>query len=108
MLSDVMVVAPAWLSTDDAKAGAALPTDLFFTNGGWSTGGQSRGPGDTSVSSFRVMDLLINKFFDKSKYPQVSSIIVGGHSLGASFSQRYAFLRRPDANQDASVSFWVG
>ncbi|PWN94702.1 hypothetical protein FA09DRAFT_284776, partial [Tilletiopsis washingtonensis] len=106
-LADVLIAAPMWLDEEDAQAGAAQSTDLYWSNGGWSVGSQSRGPNGASVSTFEVMDRLIDRFLNTTEFPAVTSIIVAGHSLGASFAQRYAMLRKP-TSQDASISFWVG
>ncbi|CEH18576.1 hypothetical protein CBOM_05302 [Ceraceosorus bombacis] len=105
-LQDVIVAAPAWLSEDDKNAGAAQDGDIYFSSGGWAVGSQSKGPGSTSVSSMEVLDRVIDRFFS-SEFPNVASVIVAGHSLGASLTQRYAVLRRPSA-QDTSVSYWIG
>lgn len=53
------------------------------------------------------MDSLIDKFLDRTQYPAVTSIVVGGHSLGATFTQRYAMMRRPNPDQDSMISYWA-
>jgi hypothetical protein len=42
------------------------------------------------TSSFEVIDLLVEKFADKIKFPNLSSIVITGHSAGGHLTQRYA------------------
>ncbi|KAK0520401.1 hypothetical protein OC834_003696 [Tilletia horrida] len=104
-LSEIMIAAPAWLNTDDAQAGAAETNDIVFSKGSWNIGSLSQGPGSTSVSSYAVMDTLLNALLQR--FPNVNQVWIAGHSLGASFVQRYALVRKPDAN-DANLNFWSG
>ncbi|PWZ02982.1 hypothetical protein BCV70DRAFT_197222 [Testicularia cyperi] len=105
---EILIVAPTWLNTDDRSAGAAQENDLLFNGGGWATGSNSRGPGDTSVSSFTVLDMLSQKFLDKSTYPKVGQVVIAGHSLGGSLTQKYAMLRKTDSTNDANMNYFVG
>lgn len=108
-LQDVLVVGPAWLSEDDKNAGAAQENDIYYPSGGsWSEGVRAVGPGRTKVSSFKAMDDLVSKFFDKSAFPSLGSVIVAGHSLGGSFTQRYAMLRKYNASEDPYIQYWTG
>lgn len=105
----MLVVGPAWLSLQDHNAGAAQANDLYFPSGGaWSEGVRAVGPGDTKVSSMKAMDTLVTSFFDKSAFPQLGSVIVAGHSLGGSFTQRYAMLRSTNETEDPYVQYWTG
>lgn len=106
--NDVLVTAPIWLDMNDHNAGAGNPTDLYFTDGGWNQGSKAQGPGSADASSFQVIDDLVKRFANQAEFPAVTSIIVAGHSLGGSFSQRYAFLRNNDSSTEALVSYWVG
>jgi hypothetical protein len=104
-MSTILVAGAAWLNKDDASAGAAQANDLYF--GDWSGAGLSAGPGDTTVTSFKAFDQLVEKYFDKSKYPNLNNVVLAGHSLGASFTQRYAMLRNPTSD-DPNMIFWMG
>ncbi|PWN33676.1 uncharacterized protein FA14DRAFT_161411 [Meira miltonrushii] len=106
--NDVLVTAPVWLDMDDHNAGAGNPTDLYFSDGGWNQGSKAQGPGNADASSFEVLDSLVTRFANQSEFPALTSIIVAGHSLGGSVSQRYAMLRNNDSSTEALVSYWVG
>lgn len=101
---DVLVAAPIWLGASDVKAGAGQSSDVYFGDSSWSTGSNSQGPGSLKISTFQVMDDIISHFADQSKYPALTSIFVVGHSLGASFAQRYAMARNYNASTDPLVS----
>ncbi|KAJ1037612.1 hypothetical protein NDA11_007221 [Ustilago hordei] len=105
---EILIAAPTWFSTNDASAGSAGSNDLVFRGGAWSTGVDSAGPNGASISSYEALDGLINKFFDKSTYPALQHIVIAGHSLGGSFTQHYAMLRKSNSAQDASISYFVG
>ncbi|KAJ1030539.1 hypothetical protein NDA16_001448 [Ustilago loliicola] len=105
---EILIAAPTWFSTNDRSAGSAQPNDLVFQGGAWSTGVDSAGPDGASISSFEALDDLINKFFDKSTYPALEHIVIAGHSLGGSFTQHYAMLRKSNSAQDPSISYFVG
>ncbi|KIS71630.1 uncharacterized protein UMAG_00072 [Mycosarcoma maydis] len=105
---EILIAAPTWFSTNDASAGSAQSNDLVFTGGSWATGINSAGPNGEAISSFEALDDLIDKFFDKSTYPNLQHIVVAGHSLGGSFTQHYAMLRKANSAQDSKISYFVG
>ncbi|KAL9935865.1 hypothetical protein V8E36_005442 [Tilletia maclaganii] len=77
--------------------------DLVFSKGTWNVGALSRGPGQTSVSSYTAMDTLVEDLL--ARYP--NQVWHAGHSLGASFVQRYALVKK-DTSNDANITFWSG
>ncbi|CDS02164.1 uncharacterized protein SPSC_02297 [Sporisorium scitamineum] len=105
---EILIAAPTWFSTADASAGSAQSNDLRFDGGNWATGVDSAGPNGASISSFEALDDLVNKFFDKSTYPNLQHVVIAGHSLGGSFTQHYAMLRKSNTAQDGQISYFVG
>ncbi|KDN52987.1 hypothetical protein K437DRAFT_253638 [Tilletiaria anomala UBC 951] len=106
-LSTILVVAPAWLNENDAKAGAAQANDLYWPGSSWASGALASGPGSANPSSFHAFDVLINSFFSNKSYSSLNNVFVAGHSLGGTFTQRYAMLRTPNEN-DPNIAFWTG
>lgn len=104
-LSSILIAAPAWQSNLEQKAGAVKDGSLYFSTGGWSQGRTTKGPNNASISSFKIFDDLTEKFFNKTEYPNLDSITLAGHSLGCSFTHRYAMLRKPNKN-DPNLRFW--
>ena len=105
---EILIAAPTWFSTNDASAGSAQSNDLVFSGGSWATGVNSAGPNGVSISSFEALDNLVNKFLDKDTYPNVQHVVIAGHSLGGSFTQHYAMLRKSNLAQDDMLSYFVG
>lgn len=105
---EILIAAPTWFATVDASAGSAQSNDLVFNGGNWATGVNSAGPNGASISSFEALDDLVNKFFDKSTYPNLQHVVIAGHSLGGSFTQHYAMLRKSNSAQDSQISYFVG
>lgn len=105
---EILIAAPTWFATVDAQAGEAQSNDLVFNSGDWATGVNSVGPNGAAISSFAALDALVNKFFDKSTYPNLQQVVIAGHSLGGSFTQHYAMLRKSNSAQDPQMSFFVG
>ncbi|SNX81372.1 uncharacterized protein MEPE_00077 [Melanopsichium pennsylvanicum] len=105
---EILIAAPTWFNTNDASAGSAQSNDLVFNGGEWATGAAAAGPNGATTSSFEALDDLVTKFFDKSTYPNVQQVVIAGHSLGGSFTQHYAMLRKSNASQDGQMMYFVG
>lgn len=121
----------AWAKARDAGLGSALPNSirvapLFFStvedkaayNGSdlawgdsnaWTAGEASTHPAGSSVSSFAVLDMFLNRFSDRTAYPKMKYITFVAHGGGAQMLQRYAVMGA--ANPDPlrlSVRYVVG
>lgn len=98
----VMVVAPQFLTTSDAKAFSLSPQTLAWTQEGWKAGDPARQP--EPISSFSALDALLAHFGDRRLYPALSSVVVIGHSAGAQLVQRYAVVGREGGLVDAGIA----
>lgn len=104
----VIVVSPVWLNELDQEAGGSKPGELYFHGSEWEAGGASRGPNLThSVTTYEVMDNFTDMLFDKTQFPALNQVVVGGHSMGGQAAHRYALLKKQKA-YDNNMSFWVG
>ena len=105
---NVLIILPAFMNEKDESRHALHDDEISFHGTGWSVGGTVRQPREFKhLSSFDVMDKYIDKLMDKNQFPNLKKIVVGGHSMGAQASLRYAFLRdKPE--QDHAVKFWIG
>ncbi|KAN0061109.1 hypothetical protein ACQY0O_006844 [Thecaphora frezii] len=105
--SSVLILGPCWLNSDDQKAGAVKDNELYWHGTQWQRGDAARGPGNTTLSTFSVLDAFLDMLFDKSQFPALNRVVVAGHSMGAQMVQRYAMLK--DAQSyDGNVAYWVG
>ena len=74
----VMVIAPHFQESAEAAS------DEYWWDGDWREGGASGG-----ISSYAVVDKMV-ELLRNGNFPNLKWIVVGGHSAGGQFSQRYA------------------
>ena len=102
----VFMMSPVFFNQDDKVA--LKHDELYFNNEGWSAGGTARHPdGFQHISSFQVMDRLIEIAVDKNRFPNVKKVVVIGHSLGAQANLHYALIKRPK-KYDNIIKYWIG
>lgn len=90
---EVLLLAPNFPATQDKAKGF---TDMPMWNArGWSAGLDAKNTA-FGLSAFNVMDALLLKFTSPDQLPNVTSVIIAGHSAGAQFVQRYAVLNPID------------
>lgn len=82
--SHTLIAAP-WFKTDgDNPSGG----EVTWSSDSWKDGNDSEKP--AGLSSFTVMDELLTRLADKSRFPNLNRVTVIGHSAGGQFTQRYA------------------
>jgi len=79
-----LLIAPHFLAESD-PGGDGL---LRWGSGSWMGGLPARGP--SPVSAFDVLDALLARLSDRTRFPQLTDIVLVGHSAGAQLVQRYA------------------
>jgi len=99
----VLVVAPQFWNEADVQAGKVPATAPWWNKAGWSLGHDS-GDGQT-LSSFAVIDDLVRRFADKAVFPNLSHIVVAGHSAGAQMLSRYAAFTAVQVRQDLAIEY---
>lgn len=79
--------------------------DDSWSNDAWKAGGNS----SRGVSSYAVADALLALLADKAKFPNVTRVVLAGHSAGGQFTQRYAAVgqRTVDAYAVMNPSSYV-
>jgi len=99
----VAIVVPQFLATPDAAA-LALPADVpYWSLEGWKDGAAARGSAG-ALSSFAVLDALLQTLGDRRRFPALADVVVAGHSAGAQLVQRYAALGRLAGAQRAGLA----
>lgn len=67
-----------------------LTVDLGFTIRAWSAGNNNILPVGQNVSSFDVLDQIVEYYNDETLFPVMQQVVIAGHSQGAQFVHRYA------------------
>lgn len=80
---ETLLLAPFFKSTSDAQSG-----EISWSDSGWREGQPSTGP--VSVSSFAVIDQMLEVLGNTDRFPVLESVVIAGHSSGALFSHAYA------------------
>lgn len=103
-----LIVAPQFLGLTDWKAHGLPPDVLHWTLEGWQGGDDALGP--EPLSSFDALDAILARLGDRTRFPNLSRIVVAGHSGGGQVAQRYAVLSRAGdalARQGVRVTYVV-
>jgi hypothetical protein len=85
-----LIVVPQFLATADVEHHAAGHDCLHWEWTAWMAGLDARGP--APLSSFDVLDALVDQLVDRARYPALREIVIAGHSGGAQVAHRYAIL----------------
>ena len=96
----VILIAPFFKNQQEASG-----NDFYWTNTGWRSGNNSLGT--NAISSFEVVDKLIEQLADESHFPVLKKIIVTGHSSGALFTHLYAAANKVEATNPDLVFEYV-
>jgi hypothetical protein len=107
-LADTLVVAPHFVSDGDVAADPSLAVDtLYWSSGGWKSGAQSLvspSPRPWSISSFDVVDTLVQALLTPQHLPSVTQLVIAGHSAGGQFVNRYAAGTASPSGDPAGVA----
>ena len=88
--ASVLLAVPQFLATADIEHHGADDDCLHWEWTSWMGGLDARGP--APLSSFDVLDALIDGHLDDARYPRVREIVIAGHSGGAQVAHRHAIL----------------
>lgn len=92
---DTVLIAPQFLAAADAAAHRLPPDTLQWDWTGWMGGDAALGP--APLSSFDVLDAMIEVLARRERFPALEAIVVAGHSGGGQVAQRYAVAAHGDA-----------
>jgi pimeloyl-ACP methyl ester carboxylesterase len=103
---DTVLIAPQFLAAADVAAHRLPPDTLHWDWTGWMGGEAALGP--APLSSFDVLDAMLDALARRERFPALASIVVAGHSGGGQVVQRYAAVARGgDALQDLGLRYVV-
>jgi hypothetical protein len=87
-----LLIAPQFLREEDVEAHHLPKSFLRWHRGAWNAGEAALGP--APISSFDVIGGLLTLLGDRTRYPQLRSIVLFGHSGGAQLLNRYAIVAK--------------
>ncbi|CAD6916864.1 unnamed protein product [Tilletia controversa] len=105
----VIIISPAFLNEDDLNAGAVESNWLAFHGSRWQSGYQAVHPQpmNGTITSYDILDNFTDWLFDKQNFPNLKSVSIIGHSMGAQATQRYALLKKAKPYDD-NIRYWIG
>ncbi len=89
-LNNTLIISPEFKEEANAADG-----ELFWDNN-WREGANS-GNTDIAISSFSVLDDIVEYLSNQEKFPNLKEIKFAGHSSGAALVQHYAFVNTSEA-----------
>jgi pimeloyl-ACP methyl ester carboxylesterase len=102
-LDNTIVIAPRFAAGRDSVA----ENEVLWPPRGdsWRSGGMS--PSNPELSSFDFADEILRKLADKNIFPNLSKIVVAGHSAGGQFATRYEMASKAHDSLGVQVSYVV-
>ena len=92
--STSLLVVPQFLAEADVTALRLPGNVLRWRWESWMAGESARAP--AAVSSFGAVDAILVRLADRAIFPNLTHVVVAGHSGGAQLVQRYAVVGRAD------------
>jgi pimeloyl-ACP methyl ester carboxylesterase len=102
-LGNTIIIAPRFAAGADKVA----PNELLWPEGGnsWRAGGMS--PTLATVSSFDFIDKIVRTLADRKQFPNLTKVVVAGHSTGGQLATRYAMTNKVHGAPGLSISYVV-
>ncbi len=102
-LDNTVVVAPHMIAARDTPRA----NEIVWPEGrnSWRSGGNS--PTNPTLTSFDFVDELLRRFADKKTFPNLTHIVVAGHSAGGQFATRYEMANKVHDRLGVTISYVV-
>jgi pimeloyl-ACP methyl ester carboxylesterase len=102
-LENTIIVAPRFIAGQDKPSA----NEVMWPEGqnSWRSGGMS--PTNPTISSFDFVDEIIHKLADKKVFPNLTRIVVAGHSAGGQFATRYEMTNKVHGTSGVGITYVV-
>jgi pimeloyl-ACP methyl ester carboxylesterase len=102
-LDNTIIIAPRFIAGQDKPSA----NEVMWPEGGnsWRAGGMS--PTNATISSFDFVDEIVRKLADKKTFPNLTKIVIAGHSAGGQFATRYEMATKMHDARGVSISYVV-
>ncbi|MHB8838066.1 MAG: alpha/beta fold hydrolase [Gemmatimonadaceae bacterium] len=99
-LENTVIVAPHFI----AGADKPQPNEVLWANT-WRSGGNS--PSHPTLNAFDFMDEIVRKLADKKVFPNLTQVVVAGHSAGGQVATRYEMANKMHDVAGVKLSYVV-
>ncbi|MFM0045839.1 alpha/beta fold hydrolase [Paraburkholderia sediminicola] len=93
--ADTLLIVPQFLASADLSAHALPPSTLHWEWTSWMGGENAEGP--APISSFDVLDAILQTLASREQFASLSEVVIAGHSGGGQVVQRYAVVAQGEA-----------
>jgi pimeloyl-ACP methyl ester carboxylesterase len=102
-VENTIVLAPKFTAGRDQPQ----PNEVVWPEGAnsWRSGGVS--PANSTISSFDFVDELVRRLADKKTFPNLTKIVVAGHSAGGQYATRYEMANKVHGTPGVSITYVV-
>jgi pimeloyl-ACP methyl ester carboxylesterase len=102
-LDNTIIIAPRFIAGQDKPSA----NEVMWPEGqnSWRSGGMS--PTNPTISSFDFVDEIIRRLVDKKVFPNLTKIVVAGHSAGGQFATRYEMTNKVHGTGGVTLSYVV-
>ena len=102
-VDDAVVIAPHFIACNDKPEA----DEVLWSCGGdsWRSGGAATS--HPELSSFDLTDAILRKLAKKSTFPNLTAIVVAGHSAGGQYATRYEMANRVHDALGVKVTYVV-
>jgi pimeloyl-ACP methyl ester carboxylesterase len=102
-LDNTIIISPRLIASPDKPE----LNEVVWPNGGnsWRSGGMSAS--NPTLSSFDFIDELVRKLADKKTFPNLTKIVVAGHSAGGQLVTRYEMSNKVHDTRGVSITYVV-
>jgi pimeloyl-ACP methyl ester carboxylesterase len=102
-LDNTIVIAPRFAAGRDTVA----MREIVWPERGdtWRSGGMA--PANATISSFDLMDDIVRTLADKRRFPNLTRIVIAGHSAGGQFATRYGMVSKTHGTPGVAISYVV-
>jgi pimeloyl-ACP methyl ester carboxylesterase len=106
-LGDTLVIAPSFRSSNGHCEDKLESREVNWSCSGdsWRSGGAAIG--NPGLTSFGFLDALLKQLADKKVFPNLTCIVIAGHSAGGQFVTRYEMANRVHESIGVALSYAV-
>ena len=101
--NEILVISPRFITQGEKSS----DSDWYWNTTSWKWGNQSYSQDGSNISSFAVLDTLLYRLNSESRYPNLESVLITGHSSGAAFTQLYSSTKENNEYMGIAIEFAV-